>query len=80
MKEQPAYYTDGIITYWYLPSKGETYWHREDGPAFVDMDGSKHWWFNDIQLPTGEVEDWLEENKVDLKTDEGQMAFKLRWT
>lgn len=79
MKEQPVCYDDGMIKYWYLQSKGETYWHREDGPAFEDIDGSRHWWINDVQLPAKEVETWLEENKVDLKTNEGQMALILRW-
>ena len=53
--------------------------HRLDGPAVEDVDGTKEWWINGKELPTDEVEIWLEENDVDLKTESGQMAFKLRW-
>ena len=53
--------------------------HRQDGPAVEHEDGTKHWFVDGKRLPTKEVEDWLEENDVDLKTESGQMAFKLRW-
>ena len=53
--------------------------HRLDGPAIEGADGTKEWWINNKKLPTEEVEIWLEENDVDLKTEAGQMAFKLRW-
>ena len=54
--------------------------HRLDGPAIEFVSGTKEWWINDKQLQTEEVENWLEENNVDLTTEEGQMAFKLRWS
>ena len=54
--------------------------HRLDCPAFEGADGTKEWWLNGKQLPTEEVEDWLEENNINLKTESGQMALKLRWT
>ena len=80
MNEQPKSYInrkgDKI---WYLPSEGRIYYHRSDGPAIELKDGTKLWWVDDKKLPTEEVEIWLEENDVDLKTEAGQMAFKLRW-
>ena len=54
--------------------------HRLDGPAVEFASGTKAWWINDKELSTEEVEDWLEENDVDLTTEAGQMAFKLRWS
>ena len=53
--------------------------HRLDGPAIEFADGYKAWYVNGKPLDIEEVETWLEENKVDLKEPEGQMAFKLRW-
>lgn len=60
---------------WFLNGKQ----HRIDGPAIECSDGIKHWFLNGIQLPSEEVAQWIEENMVDLNTDEGQMAYKLRW-
>lgn len=92
MEEQLQSYTDsGGNIIWYLPSNGtalkqadgtKEWWannkrHRLDGPA-VESD-YEEWWIDGTQLPKKEVEDWLEENTVDLKTEAGQMAFKLRW-
>ena len=103
MEEQPKSYIDEHGSkIWYLPSKGKDYWHRLDGPAIEDEDGSKwwyvdgkqhrldgpavedvdgikHWYVDGKHLPTEEVETWLEENNIDLSTEAGQMAFKLRW-
>ena len=53
--------------------------HRLDGPAIEYGSGTKEWWVDGKYLPKEEVENWLEENDVDLKTEAGQMAFKLRW-
>lgn len=54
--------------------------HREDGPAVECANGTKGWCINGQQLDTQEVETWLNENQVDLTTEEGRMAFKLSWT
>ena len=53
--------------------------HRLDGPAIEHKNGTKKWYVDGKELPTEEVEEWIEENNIDLKTKEGQMAFKLRW-
>ena len=53
--------------------------HRLDGPAIEHKNGTKKWYVDGKELPTEEVEEWIEENNIDLKTEEGQMAFKLRW-
>lgn len=67
-------WTDGS-EFWYLNGK----LHREDGPAFVSSNGHKRWFLNGVELDTKEVEKWLDENDIDLSTDVGQMAFKLRF-
>jgi len=53
--------------------------HRLDGAAIESADGSKSWFVNGNHLPIDEVEEWLLENEIDLSTEIGQMAFKLRW-
>ena len=53
--------------------------HRLDGPAIEYVDGTKNWFIDGKSIDTEEVENWLGENKVDLKTAVGQMAFKLKW-
>ena len=67
-------YGDGT-KHWYVGGK----LHRIDGPAIERANGSKYWYLNGEQLPSEEVETWLEENNIDLTTEAGQMAFKLRW-
>ena len=61
--------------YWFVDDKR----HRLDGPSIERANGSKYWYLNGEQLPSEDVEIWLEENNIDLSTEEGQMAFKLRW-
>jgi len=68
-------WADGSKT-WYMDGKA----HRTDGPAFEWSNGIQEWWINGKQLPTDEIETWLEENDIDLKIDDGQMAFKLMWS
>ena len=54
--------------------------HHLGRPAVEYTDGSsKEWWIDGEELDTEEVELWIEENNIDLKTQEDQMAFKLRW-
>lgn len=53
--------------------------HRLDGPALEYANGLKIWYVDGNLLNTAKVEEWLEENKIDLKTEAGQMALKLRW-
>ncbi len=54
--------------------------HRLDGPA-VEFDfGRERWFIDGKELPEDRVPRWIEENEIDLDTEEGQMAFKLMWT
>ena len=71
----PSIENEGGTKWWYVDGRR----HRIDGPAFEGADGSKRWFVDGKELPKEEVETWLEENDIDLKTKEGQMAFKLRW-
>lgn len=68
-------HADGTKMWWL---NGER--HREDGPALEWADGTTWWYLNDNRLPKKEVESWLKENNIDLKTNDGKMAFKLRWS
>ena len=70
-----AVLANGRTKWWYVDGRR----HRIDGPAIEYKDGTKQWWVNDTRLSTEEVETWLKENDVDLTTEAGQMAFKLRW-
>ena len=54
--------------------------HRTDGPAYIEINGYSEWWLNDQFLPRNHVEDWIQENNIDLSTTEGQTAFVLRWS
>lgn len=67
--------------YWYVDDK----LHRLDGPAIEYLSGIKEWWVDgkyiiDTDEMTGKIENWLEENEIDLKTKTGQLALILRWT
>lgn len=53
--------------------------HRLDGPAIVYSEGSNEWWIDGKPLPRLDVEKWIQENDIDLSTQEGQTAFALRW-
>lgn len=54
--------------------------HRLDGSAIEWTDGLKTWYVDGNLLDTEEIETWLSENKIDLTTEAGQMALKLRWS
>ena len=53
--------------------------HRLDGPAVVYSEGPNEWWIDGKYLPGRDVEKWIQENEIDLSTEEGQTAFALRW-
>ena len=53
--------------------------HRTDGPAIEGLNIENFWFVNGKQLSKTQVEDWIQENSIDLSTEEGQAAFKLRW-
>lgn len=52
--------------------------HREDGPARINSNGMKDWFFYGI-LVTHEVEDWLEERSInhDNMSDEDKLALSF---
>lgn len=64
---------------------GKQWWvnnkrHRLYGPAIETPNGHNTYWLYGNIVGLGmEVQEWLIENYVDLDTDEGKMAFKLRW-
>ena len=52
--------------------------HRVDGPAMIDIDGAIMYYLYGKYLGS-EVIFWLDENDIDLRTEEGQLAFVLQW-
>lgn len=61
---------------WWISGKR----HRLDGPAVINAYGTEEWWINGEKLPTKEVKKWIEDNKINLSTTEGQLAFKIKWS
>lgn len=68
-------HTDGTQEWWQNDKQ-----HKIDGPAIVWYNGSRGWFLNGKVLDTLEVETWIQENSIDLSTEEGQAAFILRWS
>jgi len=60
---------------WWLYGKR----HRLDGPAVVHLYGNKGYWINDKKLNTEEVEDWIKDNNINLKTKKHQTLFMVRF-
>jgi len=59
---------------WYVNGKK----HRLDGPAIVWQD-DKEWWVNDKRLDTNEVETWIKNNNINLKTKQHQALFMMKF-
>jgi len=71
---------ENITTLQYVDNLNNFYLHRTDGPAVEWNDGTIEWWIDNKHHNGKEMKNWLKENNVDLTTQEGQMAFKLRWS
>ena len=56
--------------------------HNLEKPAVFKYDktGKKsfEWWINGKEI-TEEATQWIQENKINMNTNEGKLAFKLRW-
>ena len=53
--------------------------HRLDGPAVIWPNGSKEYWINNKELNRKEVESWIKDNNINLKTKEHQALFMLKF-
>ena len=68
-----------------IESNGDKEWwvndkqHRLDGPAVTWKDGFKIWYINDKELNKDEVENWIRNNNINLKTKKGQSLFMLKF-
>ena len=77
-KNGPAIiFKDGSREWWYDGRR-----HRLDGPAcegkgYVD---GRHWFIDGKHLPNETVEKWIKECEIDLTSNEGMLAFKIRWS
>ena len=83
MEEPESYccYVEGFKFESYnIDDTSEIYLHRLNGPAIIWDNDDKEWWIFNKQLNANEVEKWIDENNVDLTTEAGQMAFKMRWS
>ena len=58
--------------------------HRIDGPAVTYKNGTglNLWYLHGkgIKNDDQQIETWIKTENIDLKTEEGQMAFVLRWS
>ena len=61
---------------WFINGK----FNRLDGPAIICSDGTLYWYINDKKLNTEEVESWVKDNNLDLKTKQHQALFMLRFS
>jgi len=74
--------SDGPAIIW---ADGDREWwqngklHRIDGPAVDCLFGTKEWYINDKKLNTNEVETWIKDNNINLKTKQHQALFMLRY-
>jgi len=53
--------------------------YRLDGPAIIWSNGDEEWYINGRKLNTKEVEKWINENNINLKTKQHQALFMLRF-
>ena len=60
---------------WFINGKK----HRLDGPAVEYKDGYKYWYINGKMLNTNEVEPWIKNNNINLKTKQHQALFMLKF-
>ena len=72
----PAIEYNGGSKEWWVDGK----LHRIDGPAIEPHSGTNEWYLNGNELLIEEVEKWIKDNNINLKTIEGQLAFKMRWS
>jgi len=60
--------------FWYKHGKR----HRLDGPA-IELSYLNCWFINGKELNKKEVENWIKDNNINLKTKIGQSLFILRF-
>lgn len=58
--------------------------HRIDGPAVEWNDSQGYplmssYYIDGNQINSNSIEQWIEENDIDLSTEAGQVAFVLKW-
>jgi len=53
--------------------------HRIDGAAVEFNNGYKYWYINDKELNAEEVETWIKNNNINLKTKKHQALFMLKF-
>jgi len=51
--------------------------HRLNGPAIEYKNGSRYWYINGKKLNKKEVETWIKNNNINLKTKEHQVLFMV---
>ena len=60
---------------WYINGK----LHRLDGPAVEWINGERKYWINGKIIETLEVETWIKENNINLKTKQHQVLFMVKF-
>ena len=70
----PALINEGLYKKWYINGKR----HRVSGPAVIRGEKNQ-WWVNGKRLNKKEVETWIKDNNINLKTKEHQALFMLKF-
>jgi len=79
-----TYYTKAGIHHTHSPFDISTTecFHRLDGPALIVEYFNEdyiEYWVNGNMIETLEVEDWIKENNINLKTKAHQVLFMLKF-
>jgi len=53
--------------------------HRLDGPAVIKKYGHKEYWINGKKLNKKEVETWIKNNNINLRTKQHQTLFMVKF-
>ena len=55
-------------------------WHRVDGPAVIDADGTVRWWLDGYEIDSQTVDAWLKFNNVRWPFNQDQIThFVMRF-
>jgi len=74
-EDGPAVISNNNDKFWYKHGKR----HRLDGPAIIWNNGYKGRYINGKKLNTNEVETWIKNNNINLKTKLHQVLFMLKF-
>jgi len=74
-EDGPAVIWDDGQIEWYIDGK----LHKLDGPAVHFKNGGKGYYISGKRLDEEEVETWIKENNINLKTKQHQVLFMVKF-